>query len=166
VGDYSDRKYGPDVRGKVSRMSLRGVEITAFAYATENEGRVERAIRNLIPEGTLNVRLRTQTLNGHFKDPITLITASIKRREAKGMFRSVISRLNTLDQQRLLDEVGDRVDDSGNLYIRVNKQIAYHGSIALEEVDPIRIKFRLRRPHGSNAVDYARSVLTEIIGGD
>ncbi|MGD2200681.1 MAG: RNA-binding domain-containing protein [Candidatus Bathyarchaeota archaeon] len=145
---------------------MRGVEFTVFTHATEDEDKVERALRNVIPEGTPNVRFKSQTFSGYFKDSITLITATIKRREAAEVLNSTITNLNTLDRERLLDELNERVDDSSNLYIRLDKQKAYQRRLVMEETDPIRIKFRFYPPHGTDSIDYVRSVLTDIIEGE
>lgn len=145
-------------------MDVVSVELSTIAYATEDEDKVERAIQNLFPEGISEVSLKKQKLTGHHKDPLTLISTRIKkRREAALMLRSIIALLPPLDRERLLEELEDRVDESGHLYLRIDKQKAFEGSGALHDVDPIRIKFSFRVPHKRPALEYIESVLTSLI---
>ena len=145
-------------------MDVVSVELSTIAHATEDEDKVERAIQNLFPEGISEVSLKKQKLSGHHKDPLTLISTRIKkRREAALMLRSIIALLPPLDRERLLEELEDRVDESGNLYLRIDKQKAFKGSGALHDEDPIRIKFSFRVPHKRPALEYIESVLTLLI---
>ncbi len=145
-------------------MDVVSVELSTIAYATEDEDKVERAIQNLFPEGISEVSLKKQKLTGHHKDPLTLISTRIKkRREAALMLRSIIALLPPLDRERLLEELEDRVDESGHLYLRIDKQKAFKGSGALHDIDPIRIKFSFRVPHKRPALEYIESVLTSLI---
>jgi len=145
-------------------MDVVSVELSTIAHATEDEDKVERAIQNLFPEGISEVNLKKQKLSGHHKDPLTLISTRIKkRREAALILRSIIALLPPLDRESLLEELEDRVDESGNLYLRIDKQKAFKGSGALHDVDPIRIKFSFRVPHKRPALEYIESVLTSLI---
>ena len=123
-------------------FDIASVGVSVLAHATEDEDKVERAVRNLFPEDAGEFRLKRQRLSGYHKDPIALITTRIrKRRGAVRTFRYIIGLLSPLDRQRVLDELEDRVDESGNLYIRLDKQKAFRGEGALQEIDSIRLKF-------------------------
>ena len=143
---------------------VTGVQISVFAHATEDEEKVEQAVRNVIPEGIVVVTMDKKRLKGHYSDPITLITAHIrKRKAARRIFQATIKNLSTLDQQRLLEEVEERVDKSGNLYLRLDKQRAFKEIEMLEEVDPIRMRFSFRIPHGTDPISLARSCINDVI---
>jgi RNA binding exosome subunit len=143
---------------------VRDVEVSAFAHATEDEDKVEKAIKNLLPEESRDIWLKRTTLKGHHGDPITILTAKTRRKGATDVLRKVVQELSPLDQQRLLDESEDRLDGGGNLYIRFAKQKAYLGKANLQETDPVRMKFRLRLPHGNVRAEYVREVVNAIIG--
>jgi RNA binding exosome subunit len=145
-------------------FDVASVVVSVLAHATEDEDKVERAVRNLFPEGAGEFRLKRQRLSGYYKDPIALITTRIrKRRRAVRTFRYIIGLLSPLDQQRLLDELEDRVDEAGNLYIRLDKQKAFRGEGALKEIDSIRLKFGFRVPHGRPPLEYIESVIVSLI---
>jgi RNA binding exosome subunit len=141
-----------------------GVEISVFAHATEDEGKVERALRNVIPPELAGFRVDRRGMRGHYNDPITLITARIRRKkEATETFRATMASLSSLDRYRLIEEIDDRVDEAGNLYLRLDKQRALGGAGVLNEVDPIRIKFRFQVPHSADPVAFIRSSVTAVI---
>jgi hypothetical protein len=143
---------------------VREVEVSTFAHATEDEDKVEKAMKNLLPEENRDLWITRKTLKGYHGDPITIVTGKIRTKKgATGVLRRVVQELSSLDQQRLLDELEERLDDGGNLYIRLDKQNAYLGKVRLLETDPVKMKFRLRLPHGKDRLEYVREVINAII---
>lgn len=141
---------------------IASVEISAFAYATEDEEKVERAIRNIIPEGAI-FKIERKRMRGHYNDPITLITVKItKKKRATEMLQAVIKSLSTLDRYRLMEEIEERVDDAGSLFLRLDKQRAYGGVEVINEVDSVRVKFRFNIPHGVDRVGFISSSIESI----
>jgi len=146
----------------VETVVALGVDISVFAHATEDEGRVEEAVFNIIPGVVANPKI--QRLRGHFKDPIVMIMTRIKKRKAAHeVFHSLIKSLSFQDRQRVLDEIEDRVDDARNLYLRFDKQDAFRGRAVLHEVDPIHVKIKFRTPHGMDPVAAIRASIAAAI---
>lgn len=143
---------------------VTGVEISVFSYATEDEDKVERALRNMIPQGVSNIKVNMRRLRGYYNDPITVMTASIRRRkEATETFRATMRALSTLDRYRLIEEIEERVDEAGNLYLRLDKQRALGGVEVLNEVDPVRMIFRFQVPHGADPASFIRSSIDAVL---
>jgi len=143
---------------------VREVEISTFSHATEDEERVENAITNLLPEENRDLWLTRKTLKGYHGEPITIVTGKIRTKKGEtGVLMRVVQELSSLDQQRILDELEERFDEGGNLYIRLDKQKAYLGKVRLLETDPVKMKFRLRLPHGKDRMEYVREVINAII---
>lgn len=141
---------------------ITSVEVSAFAYATEDEEKVERAIRNIIPEEA-RFKIERKRLRGHYNDPITHITVKItKKKWATEMLQTVIKSLSTLDRYRLMEEIEERVDDAGSLFLRLDKQRAYGSVEVLNEVDSVRVKFRFNIPHGVDRVGFISSSIESI----
>ena len=150
-----------------STIDVLSVEVSTLAHATEDEDKVERAVRNLLPEGLGEGRLKWQRLSGYHKDPLTLITIKLKKRKgATQALMHTIDLLSPLDRERLLEEIEERVDKSGNLYLRLDKQKALKGRGALVEVDSIRMKFGIRVPHGRLPIEYIKTVVESFIEKD
>ena len=139
---------------------VKTVEISVFAHATEDEEKVKQAVKQLTPNEAI---FETQKLTGHYDDPITLISISIaKKKEATELLQKIYNRLSSLDRQTILDSLENRIDPSGNLYLRLDKQRAYNGKFTLHENDPIRIKIKLQIPHGADQVTTIREYLLNI----
>ncbi len=139
--------------------SVRGAEVSVFAHATEDESKVKHAVKALIgfdPEYT------ESKLEGHYQDPIMLLTTKLGKKEASDALAHIYSRLSSLDRQALLDGLVNRVDEGGSLYVRLDKQKAYNGRAVLAENDPIRIRFRLQLPHRADPVTFTREVLLDL----
>jgi RNA binding exosome subunit len=153
-------------KGSHGGFTVTGVEISVFAHATEDEEKVERSIRNMIPEGVTEFKIERQALTGHYRDPITLITARIRRKKvAKEVLRAMMKALSALDRHRLLEEIEERSDRGGGLYLRLDKQAAFRGVGILNEIDPLRAKFKFWIPHGMDPATFIRSAIAEIIDG-
>jgi len=164
----------PDIRCGLTSMAgagshedrfVTGVEISVFSHATEDEDKVERALRNMIPQEVSNIKVDMRRLRGYYNDPITIMTASIRRRKgATETFLATMRALSTLDRYRLIEEIEERVDKAGNLYLRLDKQRALGGVEVLNEVDPVRIIFRFQVPHGADPVSFIRSSIDAVVG--
>ena len=143
---------------------VREVEVSTFSHATEDEDKVEKAVKNLLPEENRDLWLTRKTLKGYHGDPITIVTGKIRTKKgATGVLRRVVQELSSLDQQRLLDELEERLDEGGNLYIRLDKQNAYLSKVRLLKTDPVKMKFKLRLPHGKDRLEYVRNIVNAII---
>lgn len=124
--------------------SISYAELSVFSYSTEDETKVRRAVLNVLPkELGEGVRFSSRSLRGYYKDRITLLKVELKR-GAWAFAHHLISHLSPLGRRRLLDELDMRMDKSGNLYIRLDKQDALLGRIELGESDPIRIKMKFK----------------------
>jgi RNA binding exosome subunit len=62
-----------------------------------------------------------------------------------------------------MEEVEDRSDKAGSLYLRLDKQGALKGVRALVDIDPIRMRFRFRIPHKTDPVVVISASITSII---
>ena len=145
------------ITGKSIRIEW--VEVSVIAHATEDEAKVERAVKNIIPDSASDIMFKQQPLSGYHKDPIQLITARIKKKHALEFLRAFIKNLNVIDQYQLLDELEGRLDKAGNFYVRLDKQKAFRGLYSLKEEDSIRLKFRFYIPHNTEASVYVRNII-------
>jgi len=149
-------------RGKAA-PEIVSAEVSVFSHATEDEGKVEEAVLNVI-QGEDRGRPKVQRLTGYHNDPITMMTWRVRKRKAAAeIFLGLMRSLAARDRWRLIEEAEDRVDEAGNLYLRLDKQRAYRGRAVLHEADPIRVKFRFRIPHGAEPVGAVRDALASVV---
>jgi len=139
---------------------IKAAEISVFAHATEDEEKVKQAVKRLAKYEHV---FENQRLTGHYEDPITLLTSkTTKKKEASDLLANIVDKLSRLDRETLLQELPNRVDPQGCLYLRLDKQKAYHGRAVLNENDSIRIKLKFQLPHKADPVVVIREYIINL----
>ena len=139
---------------------IRQVEISVFKHATEDRAKVLKAVQNLFPKDAEFPNYTETNLEGYFGDPIITLHFHVKhKRPATELFDNIIENLSSLDYVSLLEELPQRIDETKNLYLRLDKQKAYLGKIVLERHDPLRVKVSLVVPHKVDPTDYLKEYL-------
>ncbi|SDF76300.1 RNA-binding protein [Halorientalis regularis] len=134
------------------------VDLRAFCYATEDEKRVEGALRTFLPE---EVEIERATSEGHHGDRIVVLSARVERADE---MRHVLNRLSDLETaQQLADELDERVDDNCSLFLRLDKQAAFGGDVRLGDGLTVRAKVEAYPATKEKAVENAREALETFI---
>ena len=139
-------------------------EINLVLHATEDEGRVLKAIEDvlLVP----SKRFSASPSEGHYKNKILLQKAILSSNEASSLAKRVISLLNSTDREHLSRLVHAYSDEKGNLYIRLDKQRICQGRVSLSETDAIRIRFKpVKRYKPSAAVQSYAGLFESSLNG-
>ena len=145
-------------------LSISSAEVSVFSYSTEDEKKVKTAVLNTLPRELWGVvKFSSQILKGHYNDRMIVLRAGLKR-EAQSFAHHLLRHLSPMDRRRLLDELDSRMDSSGNLYIRLNKQEAFLGYIELGESDPIWIKLKFKSSGRSVSTFSVREALSTLLG--
>ena len=142
----------------MASVPLHYVELRAFCYATEAEDRVSAALQRLLPAETELERAESE---GHFGDPIVVLSARVERADG---IRSVLEALSDLpgsEYDQLLEQLDERVDPDCNLYVTLDKQAAYEGDVRLGEGITLRGKVEAYPAEQARAVANARELLGE-----
>ena len=132
-------------------LKFSAAEINIVLHATEDEGRVLKAIEDvlLVP----SERFSSSPSEGHYKNKILLQRAILSSHEAGSLANRVISLLNSADREHLSRSVHEYSDEKANLYIRLDKQRMCQGRVSLSETDAIRIRFKpVKRYKPSGAI--------------
>jgi RNA binding exosome subunit len=144
----------------MSERSVSTVEVNVLAHATEDPAKVRKAALNLFQADAEPPPIEAEELTGYFGDPITALKLVIKHRKpATDLIANVFMCLNSLDRAAILDELPRRIDENKNLYLRLDKQKAYQGRMALSSQDAIRLKAKLHVPHGTDPAEALRAYL-------
>jgi len=139
------------------RIPFHYVDLRTFAYATEDEKRVEAALRELLPEDAAIDRVENV---GHHGDRIVVLSARIET--ADGM-RHVLDRLADLAElDRVLAELDRRIDEKCALFLRLDKQAAFGGEIRLGDGITLRSKVEAYPAKKAAAVENARETLERL----
>ncbi|WP_263020871.1 RNA-binding protein [Natronobiforma cellulositropha] len=141
----------------MGQIPLHYVDLRAFCYATEDEKRVEDALRTFLPEEFEIERLESE---GHYGDRILILSARVENADD---VRHVLARLADLESfGRLLAELDERVTENTELFLRLDKQAAFSGDVALGEGITFRAKVEAYPAKKHIAVENAREVLEEL----
>ena len=137
------------------------VDLRAFSYETEDEKRVETALRTFLPEEFEVERAESQ---GHHGDRIVVYSARAERADD---VRHVLARVAAApDYDRIFDELDDRITDNCELFLRFDKQAAFGGEVRLGDGITFRAKVEAYPAKREAAVENAREGLETVRKGD
>ena len=143
----------------MSRVPLHYVDLRTFAYATEDEKRVEDALRTFLPEEAEIERAESTGFHG---DRIVVLSARVEN--ADGV-RHVLSKMAASpDYERVFEELEDRVDEDCSFFLRFDKQAAFKGETRLGEGITLRAKVEAYPAKREAALENAREALEQAAG--
>lgn len=141
----------------MAEVPFHYVDLRTFCYATEDDKRVEQAIRSFLPDEFEVERVESK---GHHGDRIVVFSARLERADE---MRHVLSKLADLPNiETVLDQLDDRVDDNCSFFLRLDKQAAYRGEVALGDGITFRAKVEAYPAKKEAAVENARETLERL----
>ena len=133
------------------------VDLRAFCYATEDEKRVEGALRTYLPA---EYPIERATSEGHYGDRIVVLSARVENADD---VRHVLSQVATLsDIDDVKSELDDRVDDNCSFFLTLDKQAAFRGEARRGDGITLRAKVEAYPAKREHAVANARELLDEL----
>ncbi|MFB6107667.1 MAG: RNA-binding protein [Haloplanus sp.] len=145
----------------MSNVPFHYVDLRTFCYETEDEKRVESALRAFLPEET---ELDRATSTGHHGDRILVLSARLENADD---VRYVLDRLTELpDFDAVLDELDDRVAEDCSFYLTFDKQAAFRGEMRRGDGITLRAKVEAYPAKREAAVENAREALTALSDRD
>jgi RNA binding exosome subunit len=132
-------------------------DLRAFCYATEDENRIESALRTFLPE---DCEVDRAVSEGHHGDRIVVLSARVENADD---LRHVLGRLRELDDlEAVIDELDERVDENCSLFLTLDKQAAFAGRVERGDGITLRAKVEAYPAKKESAVENAREALTEL----
>ncbi|MGM0591730.1 MAG: RNA-binding protein [Halobacteriota archaeon] len=133
------------------------VDLRTFCYMTEDERRVEAALRSYLPE---DFDVERQETTGHHGDRIVVLSARV---ENAADIRHVLSRLAELPNvDKVLDTLDQRVDDNCSFFLRLDKQAAFNDEVRLGPGITLRAKVEAYPAKREHAVENAREAIERV----
>ncbi len=134
---------------------ITSVEIQAFCYPTEDLEKVKRAFLAISP-----VEPEITKTTTHFHTDMLVLKARIKGKKIRD-FLARLSRLSREEKNEILNTLDSRIDEKGNLYIRLDKFKALEGEVSLARKEPILvvIKFTTYPFDREKVLEEAKDVL-------
>ncbi|MGC9152906.1 MAG: RNA-binding domain-containing protein [Vulcanisaeta sp.] len=122
-------------------MTLNSVqlEVETIIHATED---LDKIVDSLIRLLTENAPIIVEVLYGHYGNPIYKVYSFIGDKE---LVRNVISVIcsSFINKESLLSTITNRIDASGNIFIRFDKQEFVKGRLVIVDGDDV-IRLRIR----------------------
>jgi RNA binding exosome subunit len=141
-------------------------KISTIIHATEDPEKVARAIRNLnlgeMPVGSTMTRAK-----GHHGNEIVTMLFTIKNpKNVETFLQNIWNGFSQLNRTEVQASLTSRIDNTGTLFLRIDKQEALKGRIRLQDRDPIKIaiSFRTTSSKGDEFVGNVQNKLEEIHG--
>ena len=147
----------------MSMYAVQSVEISAIAHATDDLEKVQAALTTILPESLRGRQLFTRRyLEGHYRNPITTFEAKLtKPTEVEEFTTSFFRQLSKSEKLRIERDLALHSDPEGNLYVRLDKQRAFRGTVELGGEDPIRVRLKFNRLSGETT-----QLMKIILGAD
>jgi len=140
----------------MGRVPFHYIDLRTFCYATEDEKRVEQALRTFLPEDYEIERAET---TGHLGDRIVVLSTRVENADE---IRHVLGRLSELPNvDDVLEELDERVDDNCSFFLRLDKQAAFGDEVRLGEGITLRAKVEAYPAKHDAAVENAREALEQ-----
>jgi len=143
------------------QIPLHYVDLRTFCYATEDEKRVEEALRTFLPDRDDEpFEIERVESEGHYGDRILVLSARVENADD---VRYVLSRLADLESfDELIDELDERVTENTELFLRLDKQAAFEGDVRLGDGITFRGKVEAYPAKKEKAVENAEEVLERL----
>ncbi|ELZ98612.1 RNA-binding protein [Haloferax sulfurifontis] len=136
------------------RVPFHYIDLRTFCYETEDEKRVEEALRAFLPDEFDVDRVESA---GHHGDRIIVFSARVERAND---VRHVLDKIRDLpDFETLLDELDQRVTDNTEFFLRLDKQAAFKGEARRGGGLTLRAKVEAYPAKKEAAVENAREAL-------
>jgi hypothetical protein len=133
------------------------IDIRVFAHATEDENKVQTAVRNLFPIELLETLVfDKQGCTGHHGNPIILFTSKLTNKKLLlKALEKIGKELGALDKEELNRDIKLHLE-KGNLYLRFDKQSAFLGALKLTQNDPIHIKIHFKNKTAQEIMEISK----------
>lgn len=133
----------------MSRVALH-LEATVFCHATESLEKVKSSLLNILPEDMRKQhegKVSIETLESFFGNPIYVLRLSIDDCDlASDLFRALLIKLGREGINELSATLEQRLDSSGRLHVRFDKQQAFVGRLKVYDGDDvIKVRVKLSR---------------------
>ncbi|MHA1799504.1 MAG: RNA-binding domain-containing protein [Candidatus Helarchaeota archaeon] len=125
-------------------MKVNNISFELFSHATEDVEKVKKCMINAVPlnlQDKIEGKIKSEVLEGHYKEPIILLESNLKNKDAEVVFDNLMRNLN---KKLSVKDFLKRYDESkGFFYLRINKQACFKLNskfLLLDKGDVIKIR--------------------------
>lgn len=135
--------------GKLEDVKAVSIKISSITHATEDIEKVLQAVFNVCPEDFPR-KVQTDKAKGHYGNEIVICNLVVRGgSKAERFLDSLWRHMSNVDRNRVCDETQVRVDESGKLHLRLDKQEALRGRLRLQDNDVLKIEILFKTTDNS-----------------
>ena len=125
----------------MKNLPIKSVFGEVFCHESEILERVQKIFQLFF----LKKEIKLSGQSGAYGTKIRILRANLKKKKAKELTQKILSSLTTADKNKILQELKLRLSEEGKLFLRFDKQIAFHKEKLqlTDEEDSIQIVFQL-----------------------
>ncbi len=143
----------------MSSIPFHYIDLRAFSYVTEDEQRVEDALRQFLPE---EFELDRATSEGHYGDRILILSARVENAQGIRTILEAVGDLADEEFARIERELDERVTENCEFFLTLDKQAAYKGEIALGDGITLRGKVEAYPAKKEHALENVEETLSDV----
>ncbi len=113
---------------------VKAIEADVFVHETEDQGKIEEAIKNLLPDATIT----EEKLHGHYGTTIKKIKLIINGHGIEGKLNYLLSKLGFFEKGEVFSKIMDGLERN-KIYIRLDKQELIKNLIKINGDNQIKI---------------------------
>jgi RNA binding exosome subunit len=139
---------------------IHNISYRAFVYGTENKEKVLESIKTLFPYSSP----QCEATEGYYKNPVLILNNKIDNKSEIKDFVEKLTSMKDPAKKRIINQLENKMDDYGNLFLRFDKQRAYLGDLkVVEHGDSIHIKIKIAAYPAKKkvAIKIARKLFSE-----
>ncbi len=143
----------------MSSVPFHYLDLRAFCYVTEDDKRVEDALRTFLPE---EFEVNRATSEGHHGDRILVLSARVENADGMRTVLDALGDLAAAELDRVRDELDERVNDNCAFFLTLSKQAAYNGEVELGDGITLRGKVEAYPAKKESAIENADEVFEDL----
>src|SRR3989442_5899376 len=123
-----------------SPVQAFSMKISTIIHATEDPEKVAQAMRNLCLDGTPMNSTMNRAKGHHGNEIVTLGFTIRNTKNVESLLQNIWRGFSQLDRTEEYSSLSSRIDNTGTLFLRIDKQDSLKGRIRPENSDPIKIE--------------------------
>lgn len=143
----------------MASLPFHYIDLRAFCYVTEDEERVEDALRTFLPD---EFELKRAASEGHYGDRILVLSARVENADGVRTVLDAVGDLAEDELDRIRSELDERVNENCSLFLTLDKQAAFGGDVELGDGITVRGKVEAYPAKQDAAIENTREALEDL----
>ena len=119
---------------------IHNIRFREFVYEDENLEELTQAIYNILPDA----EIESEEAEGLTEDKIIILSGVVDKKRYTKAFFNLLLQLDQNQLDKLNDDLERKVDDKGNLFLRLSKEDAVNENIKIvDSGDAIHLKVKI-----------------------